>query len=176
MGALNQADRREGLSAKIRFASANSISSLAVCIRRPRYRVFRYPNCPFMTANTCSTLALTDDFSCSLLLICPLERLDLFLYCDGLRLIWYLIFLPCLFMSLLYHFFVNFSTYLLCAVSPKYYTSTITLPSFIFIFVPYRFDNLCNLSINEKSFAGFGIPLTFISVSSNCNSTGINSK
>lgn len=94
MGALNQAARREGLSAKIRFASANSIFSLAVCFRRPRYRVFRYPNCPFMTANTCSTLALTDDFSCSLLLICPLERLDLFLYCDGLRLIWYLIFFP----------------------------------------------------------------------------------
>ena len=100
MGALNQAARREGLSAKIRFASANSIFSLAVCFRRPRYRVFRYPNCPFMTANTCSTLALTDDFSCSLLLICPLERLDLFLYCDGLRLIWYLIFLPCLFLTI----------------------------------------------------------------------------
>lgn len=37
---------------------------------------------------------------------------------NGLRLIWYLIFLPCLFISLLYHFFVNFFTYLLCAVSP----------------------------------------------------------
>lgn len=94
MCALNQTASLEGLSARIRFARANSIFSLAVCFRRPRYRVFRYPNCPFMTANTCSTLALTDDLSCSLLLICPLERLELFLYCDGLRLILYRIFLP----------------------------------------------------------------------------------
>ena len=52
----------QSLSARTKFASANSIFSLAVCFRRPRYRVFRYRNCPFMTANTCSTFALTDDF------------------------------------------------------------------------------------------------------------------
>ena len=50
------------LSAITKFASANSIFSLAVCFDRPRYRVFRYRNCPFMTANTCSALAHTDDF------------------------------------------------------------------------------------------------------------------
>ncbi len=50
------------LSARTKFASANSIFSLAVCFDRPRYRVFRYRNCSFMTANTCSTLARTDDF------------------------------------------------------------------------------------------------------------------
>ena len=39
--------------------------------------------------NTCSTLALTDVFSRYLLLICHLERLILFLYYDGLRLMLY---------------------------------------------------------------------------------------
>lgn len=96
-GTRNQANRREGLSARIRFARANSIFSFAICFRRPRYRVFRYRSCPLTTANTCSTFALTDDFSCSLRLICDFEHLELFLYWDGLRLILYLIFLPCLF-------------------------------------------------------------------------------
>ena len=33
---------RQGLSARIKFASANIIFSFAVCFRSPRYRVFRY--------------------------------------------------------------------------------------------------------------------------------------
>lgn len=88
------------LSARTKFASANSIFSLAVCFGRPRYRVFRYRNCPFMTANTCSTLARTDDFWCSAFfaLLCPLA--DSFLICVGLRLCLYLIFLPCLFRTM----------------------------------------------------------------------------
>lgn len=67
---------------------------------RPRYRVFRYRNCPFMTANTCSTLALTDDFLCSAFfaLLCPLA--NSFLICVGLRFCLYLIFLPCLFRTM----------------------------------------------------------------------------
>ena len=36
IGAPDQAARREGLSARIRFARANSIFSFAVCFRRPR--------------------------------------------------------------------------------------------------------------------------------------------
>ena len=57
-----------------RFASANIIFSLAVCFRRPRYRVFLYPNSRFTTAKTCSTFALTDDFLCSAFFAayCPL--------------------------------------------------------------------------------------------------------
>ena len=82
------------LSARTKFASANSIFSLAVCFGRPRYRVFRYRNCPFMTANTCSTLARTDDFWCSAFfaLLCPLA--DSFLICVGLQFCLYLIFCP----------------------------------------------------------------------------------
>lgn len=114
MCALNQTASLEGLSARIRFARANSIFSLAVCFRRPRY-----PNCPFMTANTCSTLALTDDLSCSLLLICPLERLELFLYCDGLRLILYRIFLP----------FLLWATASSRFSAPKYPLSPLTVSS-----------------------------------------------
>ena len=67
-GILSQA-ARQGLSARMRFASANSIFSFAVCFRSPRYRVFLYLNCPFTTPNTCSTFALTEDFSCSRRLI-----------------------------------------------------------------------------------------------------------
>ena len=70
---------RQGLSARTRFAKANSIFSFAVCFRRHRYRVFRYLNRPFTTAKICSTFALTDDFSCSRRLICALDRADLFL-------------------------------------------------------------------------------------------------
>ena len=66
-GALNQTDS-VFLSARYRFANANMIFSLAVCFRRPRYRVFRYWNSRFTIAKTCSTLHLTDDFSCSLFL------------------------------------------------------------------------------------------------------------
>ena len=62
--ALNQA-ARQGLSARIRFASANMILNLAVCFRRPRYRVFLNFKRPFTTLKTCSTLARTDDFWCS---------------------------------------------------------------------------------------------------------------
>ena len=67
---------------------------------RPRYRVFRYRNCPFMTANTCSSLARTDDFWCSAFfaLHCPLA--DSFLICVGLQFCLYLIFLPCLFRTM----------------------------------------------------------------------------
>ena len=84
IGAANQAARWEGLSARIRFARTNSIFNFAVCFRRPRYRVFRYRSCPLScpltTANTRSTFALTDDFSCSLRLICACERPEFFLY------------------------------------------------------------------------------------------------
>ena len=66
-GALNQAVR-DFLSARYRFANANMIFSLAVCFRRPRYRVFRYRNNRLTIAKTCSTLHLTDDFSCYLFL------------------------------------------------------------------------------------------------------------
>ena len=84
--ALTQA-ARQGLSARIRFASANRIFNLAVCFRNPRYRVFRkYSSC-FTTAKTCSTLARTEDFSRSLRLICALDRLELCLLWDGQRLI-----------------------------------------------------------------------------------------
>ena len=58
---------------------------------------FSAPSCPLTTANTCSAFTLTDDFSCSLRLICACERPDFFLYWDGLRLTLYPIFLPCLF-------------------------------------------------------------------------------
>lgn len=98
-GAPDQAARREGLSARIRFARANSIFSFAVCFRRPRYRVFRYLSCPLTISNTCSTFALTDDFSCSLRLTCACEHLEVFLCWDGLRLTLYLFFLPCLFFT-----------------------------------------------------------------------------
>ena len=60
-GALNQTVR-DFLAARYRFANANMIFSLAVCFRRPRYRVFRYRKIFFMTAKTCSTLQRTDDF------------------------------------------------------------------------------------------------------------------
>ena len=76
--ALTQA-ARQGLSARIRFASANNMFNFAVCFRRPRYRVFRKRSCCFTTAKTCSTLARTEDFSRSLRLICALDRLELFL-------------------------------------------------------------------------------------------------
>ncbi len=66
-GTLNQAVT-ENLSARYRFANANMIFSLAVCFRRPRYRVFRYWNSFLTIAKTCSTLHLTDDFSCSFFL------------------------------------------------------------------------------------------------------------
>ena len=89
---------RQGLSARIRFARANSIFIFAVCFGRPRYRVFRKPNCPFTTPNTCSTFALTDDFSCSRRLIWAWERTDSFLICDGRRLVLYLIFFPLVFL------------------------------------------------------------------------------
>ena len=80
--ALTQA-ARQGLSARIRFASANRIFNLAVCFRNPRYRVFRkYSSC-FTTAKTCSTLARTEDFSRSLRLICALVRLELCFLWDG---------------------------------------------------------------------------------------------
>ena len=65
MCALTQA-ARQGLSARIRFASANNMFNFAVCFRRPRYRVFRKRSCCFTTAKTCSTLARTEDFSRSL--------------------------------------------------------------------------------------------------------------
>lgn len=74
--ALTQA-ARQGLSARIRFASANNMFNFAVCFRRPRYRVFRKRSCCFTTAKTCSTLARTEDFSRSLRLICALDRLVL---------------------------------------------------------------------------------------------------
>lgn len=41
MGALNLTAAREGLPARIRFARANIIFSLAVCLTSPRYRVRR---------------------------------------------------------------------------------------------------------------------------------------
>lgn len=47
----------------------------------------RYWYCCFATANTCSVLARTDDFSCSLRLICALERVELRLLGEGRRLI-----------------------------------------------------------------------------------------
>ena len=68
---------RQGLSARIRFASANRIFSLAVCFLKPRYRVFRYRNSPLTTPNTCSTLARTDDFSCSLRFSCAWDLIEL---------------------------------------------------------------------------------------------------
>ena len=85
-GNSNQTARR-GLSAKIKFAKANIIFSLAVCFCRPRYRVFRYRSWPLTTAKTCSTFARTDDFSCSLRLSCPWERVDFLAICEGRRLI-----------------------------------------------------------------------------------------
>ncbi len=56
---------RQGLSARISFASANNMFNFTVRFRRPRYRVFRNRSC-FATAKTCSTLARTEDFSRSL--------------------------------------------------------------------------------------------------------------
>ena len=41
MGALNQTAAREGLPVRIRFARANIIFRLAVCLTSPRYRVRR---------------------------------------------------------------------------------------------------------------------------------------
>ena len=85
--ALIQAVRQDRLSARIRFASANRIFSLAICFRRPRYLVFRYRSWPFTTPKTCSTLARTEDFSFSRRLICPRERLSACLLCEGRLLI-----------------------------------------------------------------------------------------
>ena len=98
IGTPDQAARRDSLSARIKFARANSLFRFAVCFRRPRYRVFRYRSCPLTTANLCSTFALTDDFSFSLRLICTCERPEFFLYWDSRRLTLYLIFLPYLFL------------------------------------------------------------------------------
>ncbi len=64
-GDLNQT-ARQGLSARIRFASANMILNFASCFRRPRYRVFLNLSKPFTTPKTCSTLERTEDFACSL--------------------------------------------------------------------------------------------------------------
>lgn len=50
-GKANQA-ARQGLSARIRFVSANTKFSLAVCLCRPRYRVFLQWNLPLTTAKT----------------------------------------------------------------------------------------------------------------------------
>ena len=61
---------RPGPSARIRFANASRIFTFAVCFCKPRYCVFRYRSWSFKTAKTCSTLARTEDFSCSRRLIC----------------------------------------------------------------------------------------------------------
>ena len=90
MCALTQTARR-GLSTRIKFASANNMFNSAVCFCRPRYRVFRKRSCCFTTTKTCSTLARIEDFSCSLRLICALDRLELCLLWDGRRLMTHVI-------------------------------------------------------------------------------------
>ena len=69
----------------------------AVCFCKPRFRVFRYRNCPFTTPKTCSALARIEDFSCSLRLSCPCDLADCFFICEGRRLSLYRIRLPDLF-------------------------------------------------------------------------------
>ena len=96
MGALTQAARQD-LSAKIRFAKANTILNLAFCFSRPRYRVFRKRSCFFTTPNTCYTFARTDDFACSASLATACSSLLSFFIRDGRRLILYRIFRPDLF-------------------------------------------------------------------------------
>ena len=55
----------------MRLASINRIYIDAAVFNNPRYRVFRYRNCFFTIPKTCSTFALTDDFSFSRRFCCP---------------------------------------------------------------------------------------------------------
>ncbi len=105
---------------------------------RPRYRVFRYRNCPFMTANTCSTLALTDDFLCSAFfaLLCPLA--NSFLICVGLRFCLYLIFLPCLFRTMAS---CRFSAPIY-PLSPYKFTSSCKNDIIICLFIPLLLQHI----------------------------------
>ena len=98
-GALTQA-ARQGLSARIRFASANMILNFACCFSSPRYRVFRKRSCFLTTPNTCSTFARTDDFTCSAFLAAYCPLLLSFFTCEGRWLILYLILWPDLFLTM----------------------------------------------------------------------------
>ncbi len=75
-GTANQAVIWEDLATMIRFIKANTILIFGIYLCNPRYRVFRYRGCPLTTANTCLSLALTDDFSCPLRFICPADVLE----------------------------------------------------------------------------------------------------
>ena len=129
---------RQGLSARSRFANANMILNLALCFSSPRYRVFRYRNCPFMTANTCFTLARTDDFwrSAFFALLCPLA--DSFLIRVGLRFCLYLIFLPCLFRTMA---FCRFSAPIY-PLSPYKFTSSCKNDMIICLFIPLLLQHI----------------------------------
>ena len=81
VGILNQAARQD------QIRQSKHIFTLAVCFCRPRYHIFRYRNLPFTIAKTCSTFALTEDFSRLRHFTCALERVDRFFDCERCGLI-----------------------------------------------------------------------------------------
>ncbi len=89
----------QGLSARIRFASANMILNFASGFRSSRYRVFLNLRRPFTTPKTCSTFARTEAFACSRSLALYLPLLLSLRIWLGRRLILYWIFLPALFLT-----------------------------------------------------------------------------